>query len=69
MGAAITISAWGLRSSYPYLVSSAVCAAAVYAAGSWLFVFNRREREQLLAAITNRGRKSIDPAAAVAAVQ
>ena len=68
-GAAIAISAWGLRSSYPYLVSSAICAGAIYVTGSWLFVFNHGEREQLLAAMTNRHKKSIDPAAAIVMVQ
>ena len=68
MGAAVTFSLWGIRPSYPYLLSSTICAAAVYAAGAWFVVFNRREREQLLMAITNRNRPSSDPAAAVALV-
>jgi O-antigen/teichoic acid export membrane protein len=54
MGSAIAIASWGLRPSYPWLISSAICATAIYAAGSWLFVFNRTERKQLLAVVTSR---------------
>jgi O-antigen/teichoic acid export membrane protein len=54
MGAAVTISAWGLRTSYVYLMSAATCTAAVYVAGSWILVFNGHERKVLLNAITNR---------------
>jgi O-antigen/teichoic acid export membrane protein len=57
MSVVIAITAWGLRPSYPWLVSSAVCATAIYAGGSWLVVFNRREREQLLGMVTRRGKK------------
>jgi O-antigen/teichoic acid export membrane protein len=49
IGAVIAITAWGLRPSYPWLASSAICATTLYAAGSWFLVFNRAEREQLLA--------------------
>jgi hypothetical protein len=67
-GAVIAISAWGLRPSYPWLVSSAICATAIYAAGSWLVVFNRREREQLLAAVTNRSQERTELAPVGAAL-
>jgi Polysaccharide biosynthesis C-terminal domain len=56
-GAAVAISAWGLKPSYSHLVTSAICAIAVYAAGSWFIVFSGSEREQLLAAIANRNQK------------
>jgi len=49
IGAVIAITAWGLRPSYPWLAGSAICATTLYAAGSWFLVFNRAEREQLLA--------------------
>ncbi len=55
---ATAISAWGLRPSYPFLVASAVCTTSVYALGSWLLVFSRHEREQLLDALRNRRREA-----------
>src|SRR5208282_4640370 len=67
MGAVIAITAWGLRPCYSWLVSSAICATIIYAAGSWLVVFNRPEREQLLAVITSRSKKR-DELAPVGAV-
>jgi O-antigen/teichoic acid export membrane protein len=69
MGAVIAISAWGLRPSYPWLVSSAICATAIYAAGSWLVVFNRQEREQLRAVVNNRSQEPTELAPVGAAVQ
>jgi O-antigen/teichoic acid export membrane protein len=54
MGAAVALSAWGLRASYVYLLGAAASAAAVYVTGSWLIVFNGTERKVLLNAITNR---------------
>lgn len=51
---AIAVSAWGLKPSYPLLIGAAVFATGVYAAGSFLFVFDRREREQLIAAVTRQ---------------
>lgn len=63
VGAATAISAWGLRPSYPYLISSAVCSTAIYALGTWLIVFTGREREQFLGALTNRSQERIEPAA------
>jgi O-antigen/teichoic acid export membrane protein len=67
IGAVIAITAWGLRPSYPWLVSSAICATILYAAGSWLAVFNRPEREQLLAVTTSRNGTRTEPSAAAAA--
>jgi O-antigen/teichoic acid export membrane protein len=64
IGAAVAITAWGLRPSYPWLVSSAICATTIYAAGSWLMVFNRLEREQLLAVVTSRSQTSAESAVA-----
>jgi O-antigen/teichoic acid export membrane protein len=60
-GAAIGLSAWGLRPSYPHLISSAIFATGVFAAGSWLIMFTKGEREELLAAIMNRTRKQTEP--------
>jgi O-antigen/teichoic acid export membrane protein len=60
MGGSMAIMAWGLRPSYPFLIGSAICATVIYAAGSWLLVFNNGEREQLLAAIRNRGQKQVE---------
>jgi O-antigen/teichoic acid export membrane protein len=68
VSAAIAISAWGLRPSYPYLISSAICATALYAVGSWFIVFNAGEREHLLAALTNRTQAQPEPAVAGALV-
>lgn len=58
MGGATALVWWGLRPSYPMLVLSAVCATVVYAVGSWLLVFNQRERQLFVTAITNRERRS-----------
>jgi O-antigen/teichoic acid export membrane protein len=66
VGIALAFSAWGLRASYPYLIGSAVCAAGIYVAGSWLIVFNECERKQLLAAMTNRYQKRMEPVALIA---
>jgi O-antigen/teichoic acid export membrane protein len=54
MGVAAAASAWGLRSSYGYLISAAACAGVIYGAGSWFLVFDGSERKLLLNAITNR---------------
>jgi len=51
-GAAIALSSWGLRPSFPWLIASVISATIIYAAGSWLFVFHQSERKQLLAIIT-----------------
>jgi O-antigen/teichoic acid export membrane protein len=69
MGAAIGLSAWGLRPSYPLLVASAICATAIYGIGSWLIVFNPLEREYFKAALKrNRDQKVPDPATVIVAV-
>jgi O-antigen/teichoic acid export membrane protein len=64
----VAITGWGIKPSYPWLVSSAISAMTIYSAGSWLVVFNRLEREQLLAVITSKGQKHNEPAI-VAAVR
>lgn len=64
MGVATALSAWGLRPSYPFLASSAICATALYTLGSWALIFNRQDREWLLAALTNRVHKQSEPATA-----
>lgn len=60
MGIAMAIVAWGLRPSYPWLIASAMCATAMYAAGCWFLLLNRQEKEQLLVAVMDRGRKGIE---------
>jgi len=50
MGVAIAVSAWGLRPSYPWLVSSAALATLVYAVLSYFLVFTGADRETLLVA-------------------
>jgi len=67
-GAAMAISAWGLKPSYSHMVTSAICATAGYAAGSWFLVFSGSERQQLQAAIANRNQKGLELAAVVAAL-
>jgi O-antigen/teichoic acid export membrane protein len=62
VGTAMAIVAWGLKPSYPWLAGSAICATAIYGAGSWLLVFNRGEREQIMTVITSRGRQRAEPA-------
>ena len=54
IAAVIAVSAWGLRPSYPALISSAVCATAMFIVGAWFAVFKRTEREQLWAVAMNR---------------
>jgi len=68
MGAAIALSAWGLKPDYVALVSSGICATAIYAVGSWLIVFTPLERSVLLAAITRSSRKRIEPAGLAQAI-
>lgn len=62
MGFATAISAWGLRPSYPLLVTSTVCVSTVYAIGAWQLLFNRRERQIFLAALTSRTQRGLGPA-------
>jgi O-antigen/teichoic acid export membrane protein len=69
MGAVIVIASWGLRPTYPLLASSAICATTVYAVGSYLLVFNQREREQLLGLVINRRNKQAESAPIGVAVQ
>jgi O-antigen/teichoic acid export membrane protein len=68
MGGTIALSEWGIRPAYFWLVSSGIWATAIYAAGSWLFVFNQGEREHFLDAVTNRGRNQIKMAGVGATV-
>jgi hypothetical protein len=68
MAAATAIAAWGLSPNYLALVGSAICATVLYAVGSWFLVFNPREREQLLTAISHRRQKSMEPEASAALV-
>jgi O-antigen/teichoic acid export membrane protein len=69
-GAAIAIVAWGLKPDYLWLVTSAVCATALYAVGSWLMVFSQNERGQLLRALKRRtNQRSIEGATVAAAAQ
>lgn len=49
--AAIGICAWGLRPSYLWLISSAICTTAIYAAGCFWVVLDEKERELSLAAL------------------
>jgi len=67
--AAIGIAAWGLRPSYPWLVSSAVFATAIYVVGSWLIVFNGPEREQLSAIFARRSDARVELATDAAAAR
>jgi len=48
IAAVVTLSSWGLKPSYPALIGSALCATAIFIAGSWLALFNETEREPLL---------------------
>jgi O-antigen/teichoic acid export membrane protein len=68
-GAAIAVSAWGLRSNYLWLVSSAICATVIYSAGSWVVIFDRRERAVMLGALRrNENRRATEPEAVSVAV-
>jgi O-antigen/teichoic acid export membrane protein len=66
--AATGLVAWGLRPNYPRLITSAVCAACIYGLGSWLVVFNRQEREQLLGALKGESSSINSESASVTAV-
>ena len=61
-GAAIALSVWGLRPSYPWLVGSGICAILVYVGMSWFLVLNNAERGLLLAAVRNRRENLTQPA-------
>jgi O-antigen/teichoic acid export membrane protein len=67
--ATIAIVSWGLRPSYPWLFISAILAVVIYAAGSWLLVFNRTEREQLLAVMASRAKVPAEQAVYTAAAR
>jgi len=60
MLSAIVIAMWGLRPSYPYLISSAVCATAIYAVGSWFVILDRIDRAQLMGALQDRNSRPPD---------
>ena len=64
---AIALVAWGLKPTYFWLVTSAVCATGLYAGGAWLFVFNRRERVQLLGALRGKGNQKLAETSVAAA--
>lgn len=66
MGLAIAAAMWGIRPNYALLIASTVCAAAVYAAGSWLIILSPRERELILAAVLDRRRRKVPSTAAEA---
>jgi O-antigen/teichoic acid export membrane protein len=67
---AIAAVVWGLRPHYGWLITSALCATTLYAAGSWLFIFNRREQEQLLAALRGTANpRDMEIAAAAAPIE
>ncbi len=68
MSAATAVAAWGLRPSYPFLISAAICATVVYVAASWTFIFDRQEKKWLLKAITNRVHEQGEPAVVGVAV-
>lgn len=68
-GVAIAVSAWGLRSNYLWLVSSAICATVIYSAGSWMAIFDQRERAVMLGAFrTNENWRHTEPSAVSLAV-
>jgi O-antigen/teichoic acid export membrane protein len=68
-GAAIAVSAWGLRSNYLWLVSSAICATVIYSAGAWMVIFDRRERAVILGALRrHENRRATEPTAVSVAV-
>jgi O-antigen/teichoic acid export membrane protein len=68
--AAVVVVAWGLRPNYFWLVASAVTATAAYAAGSWLVVFNPRDREWLLGALRGqKKREAVEPVSVAAAAR
>jgi O-antigen/teichoic acid export membrane protein len=52
-GIAIVVASWGLAPNYFRLISSGICATAIYAAGSWLVVFDGSERKLMISALKN----------------
>jgi O-antigen/teichoic acid export membrane protein len=54
--AAIGIVAWGLKPNFVWLAVSAACGAAIYAAGSWLLIFDDSERRQFILAFRRHDR-------------
>jgi len=69
MGAATAIVVWGLRPSYPFLVSSAICATAIYSIGTWVFMLNPSEREHFKKALRrNLDQKQAEPVSVIASV-
>lgn len=67
MIAATALVKWGLRPSYPLLVSSAACATLIYAVGTWWGVLNQEEREQVMLAVVHRPRGRTEAAAVAVA--
>lgn len=64
---AVGLAKWGLRPSYLWLLSSALCATAAYMVLSWVISFNRSERERFVAAF--RHRSNLNSASLVVAGQ
>jgi O-antigen/teichoic acid export membrane protein len=67
MGLAILLLHPAIRSSYPWLAASALCATCLYAAGSWFLGFNRSERQHFRDALVARAHRRAEPEAAVVA--
>jgi O-antigen/teichoic acid export membrane protein len=57
IGASYLLISWGLRPNYVYLFGSAACASVLYAAGSWLVVFDKNERDLFRAALRKQVNK------------
>lgn len=54
IGLSLVLVFWGLRPDYIYLLSSAACAATLYATGSWFLLFHSDERRLFQAAFRKR---------------
>jgi len=52
MTVSVLLAFWGLRPEYPLLAASAIVATLIYGLGTWLLIFDERERGQLLATIS-----------------
>jgi O-antigen/teichoic acid export membrane protein len=51
---------WGLKPNYAYLIISAACAIAAYAAGCWFILLDESERKQFLTAIIPGAKLTVD---------
>ncbi len=69
MGAAMALTEWLIKPTYVSMAGTAACATLIYAAGTWLIVFNRSDREMILTSLMRRSQMLNEPMVANVALE